>query len=320
MHVTILHQRVAGDSEPDERDVLAQLEAVREALAELGAETSTVPCTLDLRQIESELGRTRPDLVFNLVESLADRGELIATVPCLLDALGVPYTGASAEALFATSNKLLARGRMKCAGLSVAPSPDELRRGRFIVKSVWEHASRGLDAKSVVEHADVAAELVARRERFGGPFFAEAYVDGREFNVSILHGPSGPEVLPIAELVFEGYPTDVPRIVDYAAKWDADSFAYKNTRRRFLDASLEASLVERVRRSALSCWQAFELRGYARVDFRADAERIVIVDVNANPCLAPDAGFAAALQRAGVTFVRAIERIVEQALTPGTFS
>ena len=66
---------------------------------------------------------------------------------------------------------------------------------------------------------------------------------------------------------------------------------------------------------AVDCWHTFGLRGYARVDFRVDAGgRPWVLEINTNPCLSPDAGFAAALERAGIAFDQAIERIVADAL------
>jgi D-alanine-D-alanine ligase len=50
------------------------------------------------------------------------------------------------------------------------------------------------------------------------------------------------------------------------------------------------------------------------VDFRIDAAgRPWILEINANPCLSPDAGFAAALQASGVSYPAAIARILTDA-------
>src|SRR6185503_1410804 len=112
-------------------------------------------------------------------------------------------------------------------------------------------------------------------------------VAGRELNVAIIAAPSGPRVLPVAELKFEGYPEDKPAIVGYAAKWDLESFEYRHTVRSF---EVEPALAARAELLALD--------GYARVDYRVDASGFLFVlEINANPCLSPDAGFAAALER-----------------------
>ena len=56
----------------------------------------------------------------------------------------------------------------------------------------------------------------------------------------------------------------------------------------------------------------FKLRGWARVDFRVDAAgEPWILEVNANPCISPDAGFAAALERASIPYEEGIRRILE---------
>src|SRR3546814_21126907 len=69
---------------------------------------------------------------------------------------------------------------------------------QVIVKSDTEHASLGLDAASVVPAAEARREIAARQQRFGRPFFAEAFIDGREFNLSVLDTAGGPRVLPVA--------------------------------------------------------------------------------------------------------------------------
>jgi len=47
------------------------------------------------------------------------------------------------------------------------------------------------------------------------------------------------------------------------------------------------------------------------VDFRVDAGgQPWILEINANPCLSPDAGFAAALEASGIRMTGAMERIL----------
>jgi D-alanine-D-alanine ligase len=38
-----------------------------------------------------------------------------------------------------------------------------------------------------------------------------------------------------------------------------------------------------------------------------------VIEINANPCISPDAGFVAATERAGIPYDRMIERILEHA-------
>ena len=54
------------------------------------------------------------------------------------------------------------------------------------------------------------------------------------------------------------------------------------------------------------------LRDYGRVDFRVDSrERVYVLEVNANPCLSPDAGFAAAAAQAMMSYPELISSIIE---------
>jgi D-alanine-D-alanine ligase len=122
-------------------------------------------------------------------------------------------------------------------------------------------------------------------------------------------------VLPPAEIDFEAFPAGKPRIVGYAAKWDEEAMEFAGTPRKFDFPKADAPLLDRLAGLALDCWRLFGLAGYARVDFRVDSRgQPWILEVNANPCLSADAGFAAALCRAEISFVRAVEWIVNDAL------
>jgi D-alanine-D-alanine ligase len=331
MHIVVAHNALDEHSAPDEQDVQVQAEAVAAALQRLGHTTATLACDLNLEAARQNLREIAPDQVFNLVETLAGTGRLIHLFPAMLDSMGLTYSGASAEALLLTSNKVLAKALFNTAGVPTpawrgpnrghrpyTASRAQGRAQRWILKSVWEHASIGIDADALVDGnrtAQLDTLLEQRAPLLGGACFAEAYITGREFNLALLDSARGPQVLPPAEILFEGFGHDQPHIVDYRAKWDSTSHQYHHTPRRFDFETADDDLLARLTDLALRCWTLFDLSGYARVDFRVDGhQRPWVLEVNANPCIAPDAGFAAALEQAGIYFDQAIARIVAAAV------
>jgi len=130
----------------------------------------------------------------------------------------------------------------------------------------------------------------------------------------VLSGPAEPEVLSPAEIDFSAFPAGKAHMVGYRAKWVEDSFEFANTPRRFEFPASDATLLAQLERLARDTFRAMGLSGYARVDFRVDAEGPWILEVNTNPCISPDAGFAAALEHSGIRYRDAIARIVEAAL------
>jgi D-alanine-D-alanine ligase len=331
--IAILHNRVLDETSAADRDVLVQVAAVSAALEPLGHRTVVVPCDLDLQSLQRQL-QQQPAAAFNLVESLDGSDSLMFLVTALLDRMNLPYTGSPTEAIFLTNHKLLAKQRLSQAGLptpawiSDAPAVGSdqaavcgagpIRPGtRFVIKAVSEHASAGLDEHSLVavtDEAEVRRRLREFRRALGCPGFAEQFIAGREFNISLLACDNGCQVLPPAEIDFSAFPEGKPRLIGYRAKWEEDSFEYQNTPRTFDFPPQDGPLLERMGDLARACWDLFGVRGYTRVDFRVDEEgQPWILEVNANPCLSPDAGFAAALQRAGIAYPTAMARILDAA-------
>jgi D-alanine-D-alanine ligase len=325
MKILVLHDELSPDARPDELDTLVQANLVTHALRELGHEPVRLGFTLNLKRMVEAIGESHPDCVFNLVESVAGQGRLIHLATALLDSLSLPYTGGGNEAMFVTSCKTMCKQMLAAAGV---PTPRWFTpamldahvgpmTGRYILKSVWEEASVGLEDDSVQDFdspTKLRDELLARRDRLGGQAFAESYIEGREFNLSMLCDGASARVLPPAEIQFVGYAADKPKIVGYSAKWRDDTHEYHNTPRTFDFADADRALLSDLIRIAERCWLLLGLRGYARVDFRVDnSGRPWVLEINSNPCLSPDAGFMAAVGRAGLTFNEVVRRLIEDA-------
>jgi len=321
--IAILCSPIPADANEDEKDSDVEATEVHEELLSLGFDVSRIPFTLNLSEVLKNLEEARPDLVFNLVEAVNGHGRLAYLAQAILDVAKIPYTGAGTDATFLTTNKLTGKTSLIAAGIPTSKffSLNDLKRepksveGRYIIKSVWEHASIGLGQDSIVDvknASELMEKMTTLQPRLSGECFAEAYIDGREFNLSMLAGPSGPDVLPPAEIIFTDYALDQFKIVDYYAKWKPDSMEYNNTNRSFKFPESDTALLERLKSIALSCWRVFDLHGYARVDFRVDPDGMpFVLEVNTNPCLSKDTGFVAACQRGGLPYKEVILRILE---------
>lgn len=315
--IVIMHQRVRPGSGKDEEDTLAQAAFVARTLKESGIRPSILTVDLNLRQAARRLNALRPDIVFNLVESLEGKGEFIHYAAGLLESLAIPFTGAPARALYASSHKLLAKEILRQAGIRtpdwfLAPSNGTRAESAFfpcIRKSIWEHASLGMDDDAVITKTQ---ELTSHLTRNG--FFYERFVDGREFNIALLEEGGIPRALPAVEIRFVDFPPDKPRIVGYRAKWEQESFEYINTVHRIDFPDTDLPLLDELGRTALACWDVFGLAGYARVDFRVDGDGVPwVLEINANPCLMPDAGFYKTALRAGYDRRTLIRTLVDAA-------
>jgi len=307
----ILHNPVNNASKEDELDVLNQAVLIETALTELGYSSQRMSFDLNTNNLLNSIKNSAVSIVFNLVETINESGRLCFVAPAILELSEVPFTGSGAEAIFMTTDKVVCKTILSFNKINTPLWAKHLAEvdpdTYYIIKPISEDGSVGIDDALIVKGNEIV--------EIPDGYFAEEYIHGREFNISIIGGKEECQVLPPAEMCFsDNYYETKPRILGYKAKWDENSLEYQNTKRSFQFEDADADLIAELKEIAGKCWKIFGLRGYARVDVRVDIDNIPkVIEINANPCIAPDSGFVAACNEAGLTNSDIITRIIDDA-------
>ena len=286
------------------------------------------PCVLSVEYFSKDLVQTlleiSPKFVFNLCEEINGKCELEMCIAGVLELMGIPYTGSDPFALGLALNKFHVKQILRSAGVPTAKAylryPGQaltIPRGmRFpmIVKPSREDASLGINSHSVCDTPEqLERQIVYVHEVYEQEALVEEYLDGREFNVSVV-GDREPEVLAVQEIDFLGLPEGEPRIVSYRAKWDEES-SYYNCTVPICPAIIPKRLENRIKDIAIRSHLCVGCRDYSRVDMRTDSRgNLYVLEVNPNPDISPNAGFARAARAAGYSYSEIILKISEEAM------
>src|SRR4051812_32327274 len=145
-----------GEEETAEFDQLGTIEAIDNALCELGHTTDRIGHARNL--IERLAAGDRWDFVFNICEGLYGTARE-AQVPAILDVFEIPYTFADPALLCACLDKAVTKTLLRAAGV---PTPDwfvvrELADAKncelqypVIAKPLAEGTGKGIDAASKI--------------------------------------------------------------------------------------------------------------------------------------------------------------------------
>jgi D-alanine-D-alanine ligase len=305
--------------------VIEEREQVEKALQRKEYRTSLFNIDGDVKRLIQFIELQKPDLIFNLCESLKGESLHEMHVAGIYELMNIPYTGAATLALGTCLHKVRTKEILLAHGIPTAhhviyTSLASYQTGSFplkfpvIVKPAHEDASIGIMNASVVyEKPLLQKQIDYILKTFDQPALVEEYIDGRELNVAII-GNKKPMVLPISEIDFSKLPDGYPKIVTYNAKWVKDTPEYDGTVGT-CPAKLDDQVEQQVREVALHAYHLMEIRDYARVDIRLDASNTpYVLEVNPNPDISCDAGFARSARTAGLTFDDMIVKIVETAL------
>jgi D-alanine-D-alanine ligase len=304
-----------------EESVAQVAEEVCLAVASLGHSVTIIPLRQSLMGFLHRLTELELDVLINLCEGFYGKPQWEANIAALLELLPLPFTGNVSQTLGLCQDKSKAKAILSANNLPTAPSravnscEDSVDLPfPLIVKPNSEDASLGIYPDSVVKDQESLCKQITRiLERYEKPALVEQYIEGREFNVAVLQNERL-EALPVSEIDFSRMPESYPRICSYEAKWFQDHFLYDSTP-PVCPAKIDDALREKLQETAVAAFKALGCRDYARVDFRmAEDGRLSILEVNPNPDISRDAGYARALEAAKIDYKDFWKVLIENAL------
>ncbi len=223
-----------------------------------------------------EAGRAGYDIFVNLCEGYLDWDVPSIDVIWSLDRLDLPYTGSSAR-LYDPSKELMkyvAHTRRVAYPKFECSAERALERLAFpmFVKPTHAGDSLGIDADSLCRTPEQVRAKVSAIEGEYGSAMIEEFVEGREFTVLVAENP-GNRFEPLTFQPIEFLFPQGESFKTYALKVQAhhpESNVPVENR----------ELANRLREAARTIFAGFEGEGYARLDFRMDAEGIWFLDIN----------------------------------------
>jgi D-alanine-D-alanine ligase len=321
-----LGKEVASDEDNidlSETEFLKNIEIIKKALQKKFRQVSCFGFNGNIPQVMSKLQNYSPDLIFNFVESVEGNSDYESYAAGLYEILGLEYTGNMPTALSNCLIKSRTKVILESHGITTPdyfiarykekfPSEEKFSlRFPVILKLASEDASIGISEFSVTKDYKAMTERVDYLFRkFHQNVIIEEYIEGREINVAIL----GDKIMPLSEIVFDGLPKNLPKIITYEAKWSPDSVYYKFTTPK-CPAKVDSVLRKKIEKLAIDSYKALECRDYARVDIRISKRNVpFVIEVNPNPDISPDSGFVRSAAAYGLSYDKLLYKLAEIAL------
>lgn len=313
--IIILYSEPGVWTEEDQNISLKEIQKMIDGLTTIGLKATQMKVGADNLNDLDNLDPKKV-VIFNWSEGFGDDDFDYYTIPDKLEKLGITYTGGSPESLRLTADKeetkqVMINAKVPTPGSKIYRGEDANGWKKFpaLVKPSMEHCSYGITRDSIVDNSD---QLHARVEEMlkvhGNGVMVEDFIEGAEYNVAVW-GNENPEVLPIGMIDYSGFADYHDRLCGYEAKWIEGSEQWNKTQ-VVCPAPMSESLRKKVEKVALDTYRACGLRDYARVDIRVRGDKPYVLDVNANPDITTEGGFARSANRAGYSYGEAIAKIL----------
>lgn len=288
--------------ESAEREISLQSgRAVSEALTNLDIEHRLIDVG---PQVVSELQELQPNRVFI---ALHGRGGEDGSIQGVLEFLKLPYTGSGVLGSALALNKAQTKRVWQFEGLPTAPwvplTEDtdwvealEKLGGRAMIKPVSEGSSLGM------RQADSAEELKSAYEfasQFDTSVFAEQWISGDEFTLSLIQG----ELMPVVQM------NAADQFYTYDAKYLSEETQY------LCPAPLSDEELKEVRNIVSRAFTSLGCEGWGRVDLMRDSTgQFYLLEANTIPGLTTHSLVPMSAAAMGISFDQLILLILDSAV------
>jgi D-alanine-D-alanine ligase len=228
-----------------------------------------------------------------------------------LEWIGMPYTGSGVLASALTMDKLKTKRVVVGAGYA-APEYAVLSKEAdlpaalaqiglpMMVKPASQGSSVGM---TKVKAAAELPRAYAEARAIDPIVFAEKFVTGDEYTVSILQG----EVLPSIRIV------PATEFYDYQAKY------FRNDTQYFCPSGLNQKDEAELQAAALATFKVTDCHGWGRVDFMRDriTRQFYFIEINTTPGMTDHSLVPMAARQAGIDFEELVWRVLETSFSRG---
>lgn len=325
LHIGIACNVYEGNDENAvEQDLMSVGKNIEKTLKERGYRISFFDFN-DLPKAFNELQKSDVDLVFNVCERINNSSLLEPHVASILDTLQIPYTGSNPFTLALCIDKIRVK---KLLTFHSIPTPkwdyaytledeisDELEYP-LIIKPANTDNSIGITNESVVTNKQgLNRQLKKVVVDMGSPALVEEYIEGDEYDVSILGSDEYDlRVLPHSRSIFKEMPKGYWHIYPYAAKWTEDK-VYKKIIIQRPPKNISKKLESLISEIALDTYNILDGHDYGRVEIRVDEDdNPYVLELNPNPSININDCVPAAAELIGMDYGDFIEEIIKMAV------
>ena len=233
----------------------------------------------------------------------------------LLEMADIPFVGAgclsSAVCMDKASTKMILKNHGIPQAMAMAVDREDIRRmpGRIALAVealgsplfVKPSASGSSCGVSRVKGGEELLPALEKALLSDDRVLIEEYIKGAEVEVAVLGNND-----PIASIPGE--------IAPGSEFYDYDTKYHTNTAKYYIPARISDSAMEKVRKYALKIYKILGCRGFARVDFFVDGERIVFNEINTIPGFTAISMYPKMMEATGIPYAELIDRLVKLAL------